>query len=126
MQRTGQKRVRENNEDSLNVPAATRVRQHDGRACAGDFDEYTQEILGTAVTLYRCKATKYGAFPDPLQQAAWSKEQWNQSCAINELQVKSTPEALRIVSPFSIVFLVCANNLIFLILDHSSWLPTSR
>ncbi|GBE84276.1 hypothetical protein SCP_0602540 [Sparassis crispa] len=69
------------------------------RPCARDFDDFTKEILGLAISIYRCLISTEAPFPDtntletqPAQRA------WKKACEKTSLNVILTPTLLKMIT----------------------------
>lgn len=82
------------------ITKALKIHESQGRPKAKDYDDLTQEVLATAISIYRSLvcSQKHGGFPDHTKELDFVKIAWRRACEELDVRLEMTPELVKMVS----------------------------
>ncbi|KAI0265221.1 hypothetical protein BC834DRAFT_843806 [Gloeopeniophorella convolvens] len=92
------RRHRSAGEQFAHIPRKGARNERSTRPRQGDYDDTTRELLGTAISLFRCKVSTRHAFPDHGTESQWAAEAWSEACQeMSVAVVAPTVDIIRVI-----------------------------
>ncbi|KAL6305982.1 hypothetical protein BKA93DRAFT_775949 [Sparassis latifolia] len=91
----------EDNDNDNGLLSPKYQKSTDGPKCprAKDFDDFTQEVLAIAISVFRCKVSSKGPFPDTSTfETEMAQQAWQEACTKTGLNVALTPMLLKMIT----------------------------
>jgi len=89
------------------IVKAQKLYESQGRPKAKDYDDVTQEILSTAIAVYRCLICTNTPFPDHSQELEFVTIAWRIACKKMGVKLEVTPELVKMVRVCLVCWFIC-------------------
>ena len=112
-----------NEEDTpeTTIIKAQKLTEHEGRPCARDYDDITQEFVNAAIGDYRARLCAENPMPDHAQEMALLNASWAKAVQTTGVNLVWTPQLAKLVSAVPTVSVLYFRFNI----DHQPWLASS-
>ncbi|KIM51901.1 hypothetical protein SCLCIDRAFT_33076 [Scleroderma citrinum Foug A] len=88
----------EEEDQEINIVKAQKLTEHEGRPCAKDYDDITQEFVIMAIGDYHVQLCAEGPMPDHAQETVFLNESWAKASQITGVNLACTPQLAKLMS----------------------------